>query len=297
MDAHQVYLVDVFTADPLSGIPVAVLPEAGDLAPDRVRAVAGELGAETAVALAPATEADREGVVADPGPGPTALAGIAAFGGLADQDRIDPGSFALSTGESSTTVAVADDGRTWADVAEPETGPADADLETVADALGIDVASLADVGADLPLAVHRAGDGALLVAVNFLEHLGGLDPVPGALTALLDAVGVGRICAFTFDTVDRDATLHARVVDPDAPSSLATVAPADAVGTLAHVRRHGAIEDDGPFRVEAGRYEDRPADLHLEATDDGYRLGGRTVTALDGSIVVPEGDADEIIEV
>jgi trans-2,3-dihydro-3-hydroxyanthranilate isomerase len=47
---------------------------------------------------------------------------------------------------------------------------------------------------------------------------------------------------------------------------------------------------------EQGHFLDRPGRVRVRARSDPVTVGGRAVTALDGSLVVPEFDEDDIIE-
>ena len=48
--------------------------------------------------------------------------------------------------------------------------------------------------------------------------------------------------------------------------------------------------------LEQGHFVDRPGHVRVRARSDPVEVGGRAVTALDGSIVVPAAEDDEIIE-
>jgi PhzF family phenazine biosynthesis protein len=136
----------------------------------------------------------------------------------------------------------------------------------------------------------------LVVPVNFLERLGEADPDLDAVADLAadhDATGV---YAFTFDTLDAASTLHARMFAPGAgvPEDPVTGTASGACGAYLH-----AVDafDDPPaeMRFEQGHFVDRPGVVRVQVADE-VRVGGRAVTALDGSLVVPPADADDIVE-
>jgi predicted PhzF superfamily epimerase YddE/YHI9 len=51
------------------------------------------------------------------------------------------------------------------------------------------------------------------------------------------------------------------------------------------------------MRFDQGHFLDRPGLVRVEIDGDDVRVGGRAVTALDGSLVVPPADEDDILEV
>ena len=48
--------------------------------------------------------------------------------------------------------------------------------------------------------------------------------------------------------------------------------------------------------LEQGHFVDRPGTVRVWAREDPVTVGGRAVTALEGSVVVPEPDDDDILE-
>jgi PhzF family phenazine biosynthesis protein len=126
--------------------------------------------------------------------------------------------------------------------------------------------------------------------------LSALDPDDGAVERLADEHDAVGVYAFTFDALDADSTLHARAFAPGAgvPEDPVTGTASGACGS--YLRRQGAV-DPGELRFEQGHFVDRPGYVRVEA--DGIappRVGGDAVTALDGTITVPDDDSDEIIE-
>jgi PhzF family phenazine biosynthesis protein len=172
------------------------------------------------------------------------------------------------------------------------------DEARVADALGADVATLRDVGADLPMATASTGLAFLVVPVNFLAAISGLSPDMAAVEALTEELDVTGVYAFSFDALAADSTLHGRMfasgagVDEDPVTGTAS----GAVG--AYLRAVEAFDGDLPAEMvfEQGHFVDRPGCARVRARSDPVEVGGRAVTALDGSVVVPEVETDDIIE-
>ena len=338
METRRALLVDAFTDEPLTGNAAGVVPDAGGLSTEQMRAVARELGASETAFLLPSESADRRLRYFTP-TREVDLCGhatVAAHAHLFEDGRIDAGGHALETNVGDLAVELTEDGVVWMSQADPTVESVDLDYDRAGEALGVDPAALRDVGADLRPAVASTGLPFLVVPVNFLEHVSGMDPDADAVAALADDHGATGVYAFTFDALDADSTLHARMFAPGAgvPEDPVTGTAAGACG--AYLRRSGAFEagESAPasessgersdprglpeeMRFEQGHFVDRPGLVRVRVEGDSekrrspgsrrsqtsgdadaptVRVGGRAVTALDGSIAVPETDEDEILE-
>ena len=305
MDQRRACLVDAFTTEPLTGNAAGVLPDAAGLNESQMGAVAAELGASETAFLLPSDEADRRIRYFTPTQ-EVDLCGhatIASHALLADDGTIEAGEHTLETNGGVIDVEVTDDGVVWMEqhAAEvEEIDEADLGYRRLAEALNVDPAALTDIGADLPLARASTGLPFLVVPVNFLEHLGKMAPDMTAVEELTDEFDATGIYAFTFDTLEADSTLHGRMFAPGAgvPEDPVTGTASGAVA--AYLDRFGAIETD-EMTFEQGEYVDRGGRVHVEVpaapTVDGVRVGGRAVTALDGSLLVPDHEEEEILEV
>ena len=299
MDTRRALLVDAFTSEPLAGNAAGVVPDAGGLTEGQMRAVARELHAADTAFLADGDDADRRVRYFTPAR-EVDLCGhatVASHAWLAESGEIDDGTHTLETNVGVIEVTV-DDGTVWMtqDVATVE--EVDADAERVADALGADAATLRDVGADLPMATASTGLGFLVVPVNFLEAISGLSPDMAAVEALTEEFDVTGVYAFSFDALAAESTLHGRMFAPGAgvDEDPVTGTASGAVG--AYLRDVEAFDGDLPEEMtfEQGHFLDRPGHVRVRAREDPVEVGGRAVTALDGSIVVPEAETDDIIE-
>jgi PhzF family phenazine biosynthesis protein len=305
MDQRRACLVDAFTTEPLTGNAAGVLPDAEGLNESQMGAVAAELGASETAFLLPSEEADRKVRYFTPTQ-EVDLCGhatIASHALLAEDGIVDPGEHTLETNGGVIDVEVTDDGVVWmsqhaAEVEEID--EMDLGYGDVADALNVDPAALTDIGADLPLAQASTGLPFLVVPVNFLEHLGKMAPDMAAVEKLTEEFHATGIYAFTFDTLEADSTLHGRMFAPGAgvPEDPVTGTASGAVA--AYLDHFAAIETD-EMTFEQGEYVDRGGRVHVEVpaapTVDGVRLGGRAVTAMDGTLLVPDHEEEEILEV
>ncbi|WP_435069233.1 PhzF family phenazine biosynthesis protein [Haloplanus sp. C73] len=299
METRRTLLIDAFADEPLAGNAAGIVPDATGLDAEQMLAIARELGASETAFLTDADDADRRVRYFTPKQ-EVDLCGhatIASLVHLHDEGALDAGEGRLRTNAGVLDVEVTDGGVAWMATDTPSVEVVDVDYERVGSALGIDPAAMQDVGADLPAAVASVGLPFLVVPVNFLERLGEADPDMGAVAALADDYDATGVYAFTFDALDAASTLHARMWAPGAgvPEDPVTGTASGACGAYLH-----AVDafDDPPqsMRFEQGHFVDRPGLVRVEVDGDAVRVGGRAVTALDGSLVVPPADEDDILE-
>lgn len=297
MDTRRALLVDAFTREPLAGNPAGVVPDADGLSDDQMQAVARELGASDTAFLLPSGSADRRVRCFTPET-EVDLCGhatVASHAALHADGALEPGTHSLETEVGVIEVAVEADGRVWMIQDDPEIREVALAYDRVATALGVPAAALADVGEDLPLATASTGLPYLLVPVNFLEHVGGMEPDAAAVTELTAELDVTGVYAFTFDALEAESTLHARMFAPGAgvPEDPATGTASGACG--AYLRRFGAFDAVPEEMVfEQGDFVDRPGRVHVRAQAE-IQVGGYATTALDGTLAVPAVDDDDIL--
>lgn len=304
METRRVLLVDAFSTDPLSGNPAGLVPDADGLTDETMAAIARELNASETAFLSSGdgeSEGEARRLRYFTPTGEVDLCGhatIATGSWLAEADRLDDGEYTFETGVGPLDVEL-DGGTVWMASNVSDIERLDLGYDRVASALGADPATLSDVGADLPLATASAGLGYLVVPVNFFEALSGLDPDYRAIAELTDELGVTGVYAFTFDAIGVDSTLHGRTFAPSVgvDEDPVTGTAASAVG--AYLREVGAFDGDLPeeMRFEQGHFLDRPGTVRVRAGTDPVSIGGRAVTALEGTISVPASEGGEIIEI
>ncbi|WP_430504620.1 PhzF family phenazine biosynthesis protein [Haloparvum sp. PAK95] len=300
MQTRRALLVDAFTTEPLAGNAAGVVPNASGLTDDQCQAIANELGASETAFLTESAEADRRIRYFTPSQ-EVDLCGhatIATHAHLYADGVIDAGTHSLETNVGVLDVDVEADGTVWMTQEPPEVDPVDVDYGRLGDALGIDPAALTDIGADLPVAYATTGLPFLVVPVNFLEHLSNADPDMTAIEALSEEHDVTGIYAFTFDAIEGDSTLHGRMWAPAAgvPEDPVTGTASGACG--AYLDAVAAFDGEFPeqMRFEQGHFVDRPGYVEVRIDGDDVQVGGEAVTALDGEVVVPEREEDDLIE-
>jgi len=294
METREAFLVDAFTEEPTCGNPAGVVPDAAGLDESQRQAIADELGASETAFLDDDTDADRRVQYFTPET-EVDLCGhatIASHALLFERGDIDAGKHSLETNVGTLTIDVGEDGAVWMTQDDPEVYAADVTVERVAEALGLPVEAIADV--DLPIAYASTGLPFLAVPVEFFSHLSEMAPDMGAVESLSKAADTVGVYAFTFDTLERESTLHGRMFAPLAgvPEDPVTGTASGAVG--AYLDRHGAVENTAAMAFEQGHFLDRPGRVDV-SIGDAVRVGGQAVTTLEGEIRVPDSDEDDII--
>ncbi|MBX0286176.1 PhzF family phenazine biosynthesis protein [Haloarcula salinisoli] len=301
MDTRDVLLVDAFAAEPMTGNPAGVVLDASELTDDQMAAIAGELGASATAFVCESERADRRlRFFAPTGEVDRSdHATVAAFATLFERGGLEAGEYEMETIGRTRAVEVKGDGTVWLEQGEARFEEVPLEHDEVADALGIDVATLQDVGADMPMAVADTSEPWLLVPVNYFEHVSRIDPDLPAIQDLCERVDAVGLYAFTFDTIGGEATLHGRGFAPSRGVGEDPVTGTAAGGCAAYVRREGALDNTiDQVVVEQGHFLDRPGTVRVDTDGLEAWVGGRAVTTMDGSMTVPEAtEDDDIIEI
>lgn len=300
MDTRRALLVDAFTSEPLAGNGAGVIPDAEGLTDEQMQAIAGEFAQSETAFLLPSETADRRVRYFTPTM-EVDLCGhatVASHAFLFKDGRAAVGTHTLETNVGTLDIEIEETGLVWMTQDDPEVHELnEVEHVEVAEALGVDPAALRDVGADLPLAYASTGLPFLVVPVNFLEHLGQIDPDMEDLEALTDSVDALGVYAFTFDALEGGSTLHGRMFAPSAgvPEDPVTGTASGACG--AYLQRFNAFDVMPEEMIfEQGDFVDRPGRVHIRVGDE-VRVGGYAVTSLDGRLAVPDRGPDDIIEV
>lgn len=283
-------LVDVFAEEPLSGNPLAVVPDA-DLIPEHVLPkIAREFNqAETTFLLRPSTPgADwrlrsfTQSGVEVYGAGHNALGAwwwLAAQGNLSD--RRHDGRWRQEIGSAVLPVDVRfnDDGSIDVSLHQhPAEFRAElGDADSLADMLGLprDVLRAAD---DLPFAqVVWTGAPHLLVGLRSRSDVEAVALDVAAARTLLAKFDAQGIYVYALDPVEADADVHARFFNPVA-GIVEDPATGSAAGPLAALlRRHGKAADR--VTVVQGHALQRPSKIVVSVADVPTITGRAALTA------------------
>ena len=304
MDTYRTLIVDAFTTEPLAGNPAGVVPDAAGLSDQQMQQIARELNASETAFVLPSEEADRRVRYFSPTQ-EVDLCGhatIAAHGFLFDDGRIDAGSHTVETEVGVLNIEVVESGAVWMTQNSPTVRQVDLDYQRAGEALGIDAEAFRDVGADMPPAYASTGLPFLILPVNFLEHLSGMDPDMAAVESLAEAHDTAGIYVFTFDAIGRgtaqDTTLHARTFVPGLGIDEDPVTGTASGAAGAYLDRFAAFDGEFPDRMtfEQGHFLDRPGYVGVRVDGTTVQVGGDAVVSLDGELSVPEDQEDGIIE-
>lgn len=305
METYQVYIADAFASEPLGGVPVAMFPDGAGLIPEQLRKVATEFG--TLGCVRTTGEDTLQYVGREPGRGVItgAIAGgqICADRGVIESTQTIP--FETATSDASDGDGTSDptrfdidcgeDGRPALELAGRSLAEPELDLGAVIDALHLPTEP--DDYGELTLPVSRVSgfEGTLLAPVPYQSDLAAVDPVTANLSSLLDTADAARLVLYTFDTIEGAHDVHARIFDPRASANEVPASGAATGACGAYFSRYDAFDADrDEVVIESGYYLDRPAvsSTSLTATP---RVSGGAVTVLDGSVLVPPSDDDDII--
>lgn len=289
------HLVDVFADQPLTGNPLAVVPQADELDDSTMQNIARELGqAETTFLVAPTrTSADwrlrsyTAGGIEVFGAGHNSLG---AWWWLAES-----GLLPLADGETNFTQEIGDrllpvgieyrDQRLQSVIMTQESpvfGKTCEDLSALAVALRLNERDLAR----LPAQVVSTGASHLLVPVKNRAAIGRANPnAPQLVKVLADASAEGCYL-FSLDPVSPKVIAHARFFNP-AVGLFEDSATGTAAGPLAcQLIALGLANEDTTINIEQGYEMGRPSLLRVHVRGDSVRLSGRCVKVADGALLV-----------
>lgn len=285
------FWIDVFADRPLTGNPLALVPDADELSRGQLVAIAREFNqSETTFLVRP----DRPG--ADhrlrsftPGGVEVFGAGHNAMGAwiwLAASGRLDPGrdTYSQLIGDDLLPVRVTRSAGP-AQVSMQQSSPRYLgrvdDRPGIAAALGL---SLPDLSADRTAEVASTGAEHLLVPLTDVAAVDAAQPDPARLKALLAANGAEGCYVYTLDvaTSAPGVDAYARFFNPTVGIA-EDPATGTAAGPLAAVlNREGITGEKTPITIEQGTRLGRPSRLSVV-------VDGDVVTITGSGIVVAEG--------
>jgi trans-2,3-dihydro-3-hydroxyanthranilate isomerase len=289
------YLIDVFTTEPFTGNPLAVVSDADDLPTELMQRVAGEFNqTETTFVLRPTRpEADwRLRSFTAPGievfgVGHNALG---AWWWLAMSGRLTldapTRTFTQEIDGRALPVEVrSDQGRVIAvsmAQADPVFGAVVGEVSPLAWALDLGDAELS-VGR-LQAQVVSTGVPHLLVPVRDLGALGRARPKSEPLAAYLRSIGAQGCYLFCVDPLDPDAPAQARFFGPNVGIA-EDPATGSAAGPLAaYLVAHDLASERRPVVVEQGRAMGRLSRIEVRVSGGGVRVSGSAVLVVEGRL-------------
>jgi trans-2,3-dihydro-3-hydroxyanthranilate isomerase len=287
------HFVDVFADAPLTGNPLALVPDAGHLTDAQMRAIAQEFNLSETTFLVPPTRPGATYQLRSFTPGGVEVGGaghnaMGAWLWLAGSGRLSPdtGEFVQQIGDDLLPLEIRRDGArvlVTMDQSPPRFGAHAADPQALAAALGIDTAALA---VEHPAQVVSTGAGHLLVGVRDRRVVDALRPADAPLLELLRGVGGEGCYVYSLDPVDpaTGSVAYARFFNPTVG-----IAEDPATGTaagplVAMLVARGVLADGREAVVEQGYAIGRPSRLRVTVAGSRVRLTGTGLVVADGTL-------------
>jgi PhzF family phenazine biosynthesis protein len=283
-------MVDVFATKPLTGNPLALVPDADGLPDEVMRAVAREFNqSETTFLLRPELPgADRRLRSFTPTGEEVGGAGHNALGAwlwLAESGAAGPREYTQEIGGRALSVRVdeAPDGTPRVSMAQaaPRFGRTVTDTAGLAAALGLAESDL-EGG---PAQVVDTGAGHLMVPVRERATVDRAQPDARRLTAAIRAVDGEGAYVFSVEEAPDGAAAYARFFNP-AMGIREDPATGTAAGPLAALLVERELSPAGTLHIEQGHLLRRPSRLTVTVTGTEVTLTGTGLTVAEGTLRV-----------
>jgi trans-2,3-dihydro-3-hydroxyanthranilate isomerase len=285
------HFVDVFATSPLTGNPVAVVPDADDLTEAQMRAIAREFNqSETAFVLRPALPGATWRLRSFTPIGAEVFgAGHNALGTwlwLAADGRlpIDHDDYAQQIGDDVLPVHVSrDPGQAVVvsmDQSPPQFGATVTDRAELAEALGL---AEEDLAADIPAQVVATGAGHLMVPIRERAAVDRALPQAARLAAAVTRVGGEGCYLFSLEPADDDAVAYTRFFNPTMGIA-EDPATGTAAGPLAALLHHLGRTPAGTVVIEQGHALGRPSRVQVTVAGPRVTVSGSGLIVADGAL-------------
>lgn len=300
--SFKFYQADVFTGKPFGGNPVAVFPEAQGLTDNQLQQIAREMNLSESVFVFPPT--DPAALVRLRIFTPTQelpFAGhpvlgtfyvLAKLGFIKVLDGVTRVMQECNIGLFPVEIHTQNGEVTRVVMTQPSPGFLSTvndlvDLAGIAKALGLSISQI--ISPNCPVMVVSTGFPILIVPVHTLLVVRSIIPDDPAIVAVCQQVGVNGIMVFTNNTVERSASVHARMFAPliGIPEDPAT---GSASGALGSYLVHNKLVVVGPVTeiiIEQGYEIERPSLIYVQIKSvDGaiaaVTVGGQVVLVVEG---------------
>jgi len=295
--------VDVFTARPLTGNPLAVILDGKGLSSEEMQAIAREMNlSETTFVLPPTRkEANYKVRIFTPRK-EIPFAGHPSIGTA--HALIEEGTITIKEGTTTIRQELGigvlpieieqnkdEKHLITMTQGQPKLGQILQDTQDVADALRMPADQ---VGFEnLPVQVSSTGLNQLMIPVRSSEHVRNLSPNFELLKEFERKLNATGCCVFTLKKYDPNVLVHIRFFAPEAgvQEDPATGSAAGALG--AYLVAHGIFGPESPvsFAIEQGIEIQRPSKIavtvqQVKGTPTVVKVGGSAITVLNGEIVL-----------
>lgn len=285
----QAFKVDAFTDRAYAGNGAGVVPDANGLSDAQMQAIAREMNlSETAFVLRPAAEGADVRLRYFTPASEVPLCGhatIAAFHLLAELGRIaSPSRLRVETGAGVLPVDVREDGRVFLTAGPLSYHPSPAAPDALASLLGVPQDEL--LAEPAPMLIQ----GKLFVPVRGLKTLETMRPDFPRIRALAQH-GVQGVAPLSFETRSPESLTHIRYFAPAVGIDEDPVTGTAHMGLAGYLLGAARMRTKCVFIGEQGDFCGRPGRVEVEVmgTQEApiIRVGGRAVTVMRGSLVVP----------
>ncbi|SHN38508.1 PhzF family phenazine biosynthesis protein [Cryptosporangium aurantiacum] len=285
------FLVDVFADEPLTGNPLALVPDADDLPVERMQAIAREFNQSETTFLVRPTRDDATWRLRSFTPIGAEVfgAGHNAMGAwiwLADAGRLPAAEsvFAQEIGDEVLPVRVTrragERSEVSMDQSAPVFGRTAEDRAALADALGLGLGDLAD---DAAQTVSTGADH-LLVPVRGRDVVDRVDVDPGRLLRVLRDAGAEGCYVYSRDPIDAESVAYARFFNPTVGITEDPATGTAAGPLVAALVAAGSVAEGAAAVVEQGFALGRPSRLRVTVTGTQVRLSGSGLIVADGNL-------------
>jgi trans-2,3-dihydro-3-hydroxyanthranilate isomerase len=289
-------IVDVFTHEPLSGNPLAIVGDAQGLDETTMERIAREFNQSETTFLLPATRLAAHWRLRSFTPTGVEVFGaghnaLGAWWWLVESGRVAVNGpvtlFVQEIGDRVLPVEIRSSGGELTAIGMMQTPPSFGatcrNVPELASALELSEADLAmDDG--LPAQVVSTGAAHLLVPVRNRPAVVRARPHAERLASLLATVGGQGCYLFCLDPINPAATAHARFFNPTV-GIWEDPATGSAAGPLAcHLVARGVVEDGATIFVEQGHAMGRPSQIEVRVRDREVRVLGSAVVVAEGTL-------------
>jgi PhzF family phenazine biosynthesis protein len=290
--ATKFHIIDVFADEPLTGNPLALVPDADALGEALMQGIAREFNqSETTFLLKPTRpEADHRLRSFTPSGDEVFGAGHNALGAwwwLAEAGRLGALSNGVRArqeiGDSVLPVDISASGGSLTRVGLTQGRPAilatHDNPSLLAAALGFDAH---DIAAQTAPQVVSTGAPHLLVQAASRAAVDRARPNAAGLLQELKFIGAQGCYLFSLDPISATATAYARFFNPTV-GIWEDPATGSAAGPLAwHLKERGVVTPGSELTVEQGYHIGRPSRLAVRVDNDGVQVLGRCTTVASG---------------
>jgi len=300
MRKYKYYQLDVFTEKAFAGNPLAVFTDGEDLTGDQMQAIAGEMNLSETVFVLPSDKALRRLRIFTPKQ-ELPLAGHPVVGtwnllaqlGITPQTEngtvkieqelnlgVLPVEIEFRAGKPFQVVMTQGKFEAGAIVSN------ETEINKLADALGLAISDF-NFTRDLPIQTVSTGVKSMDVPLSSLDAVKRCRINSQLLSEVYLKYGAIGCYVFTFETIEKDSSIHARFFAPDNGIS-EDAATGGAAGPLSgYLLHHGAIEA-GKFTIEQGDFMHRPSRIFAEVAGEKGKV--KEVKIGGSSVIIAEGE-------